>query len=159
TFAARLPSMPKLASHGALLCLRCNGEVARTMILTPRSMDFFRLIHVARWLYTSQAHRRYFSHATLDATRRWLRKHVASQYLNVYRTHKMAEAFFTLGPEGKRILELDGKDVHLERHPPKQLEHLMGINDVRIAADMEVSLTYFFACWELSALGWRDAII
>ena len=47
----------------------------------------------------------------------------------------------------------------LQRTPPKQLEHLIGINDVRIAAELGLSLSYFFACWELPALAWQQPII
>ncbi len=72
----------------------------------------------------------------------------------------MAEALYTLGREGKRSLEQDGAaEVALERRPPKQLEHFLGINDVRIAAELEGELTYFFACWELPALKWRHQLI
>jgi hypothetical protein len=72
----------------------------------------------------------------------------------------MAEALYTLGPEGKRALEREGfAEITLERRPPKQLEHLLGINDLRIAAEREAALTSFFAYWELPALRWRHPII
>src|SRR5207249_7327845 len=46
-----------------------------------------------------------------------------------------------------------------ERQPPKQLEHFIGINDLRIAAERSTELDYFFACWQLPGLGWSHAII
>jgi hypothetical protein len=73
----------------------------------------------------------------------------------------MEEALFTLGPAGKRVLEMAGaEEVMLERRPPKQREHFMAINDLRIAAELtSSSLKYFFACWELPKLGWHHAIV
>lgn len=50
-------------------------------------------------------------------------------------------------------------EIVLERHVPKQLEHLIGINDVRIAAELSGRLEYFFAAWELPQIGWRHRII
>ena len=72
----------------------------------------------------------------------------------------MTEALFTLGPEGKRVLERSGaEEIVLERQPPKQLEHFIGINELRIAAERSTELDYFFACWELPGLGWSHGIV
>jgi len=49
--------------------------------------------------------------------------------------------------------------VNLERKPPAQLQHFIGINDLRIAAELGGSLEFFFACWELPSVGWRQPII
>ena len=49
----------------------------------------------------------------------------------------MSQAIFTLGREGKRVLErASAEPVALERRPPAQLEHLGGVNDIRIAAEL-----------------------
>lgn len=72
----------------------------------------------------------------------------------------MHEAMFTLGHEGKRMFERNGsRKVALVRQPPKQREHLLGINDIRIAAELAGELEYFFAAWELPAVGWRYPVI
>src|SRR5437879_2289510 len=42
---------------------------------------------------------------------------------------------------------------------PKQLEHMAGINDIRIAAEMTGRASYFFAAWELPGIGWKYPII
>lgn len=143
-----------------MLCLRRNGEAARTMKLTPRCTELFRLLRGARWLSTGQIHRRFFPHASFDAARKRLRKHVETRHLVAYREHRMAETLFTLGPEAKRLLEqVSAADIRLERKPPKQIEHFAGINDIRIAAELAESLSYFFACWELPAFDWQHPII
>ena len=68
----------------------------------------------------------------------------------------MHGAVFALGIQGKRVLEKNGNDeIGLERRPPKQLEHMTGINDIRIAAEMAEGLAYFFAAWELPGIGWK----
>ena len=128
--------------------------------MTARRMDFFRLLARARWLTTSQVHRRFFGHATVDAARKWLRAAVETRHLMAYRTNRMSEILFALGPEGKRVLERSGAgEIRLERTPPKQIEHLGGINDIRIAAELTGALSYFFASWELPGLQWRYPII
>jgi hypothetical protein len=117
-------------------------------------------MRAARWLTTGQVRRRFFPGATADAARKRLRKLAASGYLVMIRKHRMSEALFTLGPEGKRALERGGaEEVVLERRLPKQLEHFTGINDVRIAAELAGSLAHFFAHWELPGVGWRHPVI
>ena len=123
-------------------------------------MSLLRLLRAARWLTTGQVRRRFFPHATVDAVHKRLRKLTEATYLTMVREHRMTEALFTLGSEGKRVLERTGADeIVLERQPPKQLEHFIGINDLRIAAERSTELGYFFACWELPALGWSHVII
>jgi len=69
-----LSGVSDAASDGALLSVRCDGEVAGSMRLTKRCLDLFRMLRAARWLTTAQIHRRFFSAATLDAARKRLRK-------------------------------------------------------------------------------------
>lgn len=114
----------------------------------------------ARWLTTEQIHRRFFKRRSIDAARKRLRKLADVGYLVQVRKDRMSSALFTVGPEGKRLLEREGHDaVALERRVPMQLEHLLGINDLRIAAEETGQLSYFFACWELGSLQWRYPVI
>src|SRR5438094_4857353 len=130
------------------------------MKLTPRCNELFRLLRGARWLSTGQIHRRFFPNASLDAARKGLRKQVETRHLVAYREHRMMETLFTLGREGKRVLEqVSAGEIRLERQPPQQLAHFAGINDIRIAAELAGSLSYFFACWELPAFGWQHPLI
>lgn len=72
----------------------------------------------------------------------------------------MREATFALGRAGKLVLERDGFDeIVLERQPPKQMEHMTGINDIRIAAEMTGRLAFFFAAWELPGIGWKFPMV
>src|SRR2546422_1007913 len=128
--------------------------------LTKRCMDLLELLRAARWLTTQQVRRRFFPHATLDATRKRLRKLTEAGYIVLCQEHRMQEALYSLGREGKRVLETNGaEEVVLERKLPSQVHHLSGINDIRIAAETRLPLSYFFACWELPAVGWRHPLI
>jgi hypothetical protein len=130
--------------------------------LTSRCKDLLRLLRAARWLTTSQVRRRFFPRATVSPARRRLRQLAAAGYLCKHQENRMREALFTLGREARRVLEMEstgGKLVTLERRLPKQLEHLTGINDIRIAAELCGRLSYFFAAWELPGIGWKHPIV
>ena len=130
------------------------------MKLTSRCIDLFWLLLVARWLFTGQIHRRFFAHASFDAARKFLRKHVERRHLVAYREHRMMETLFALGPVGKQVLEqVSAREIRLERKPPKHVAHFAGINDIRIAAELAGSLSYFFACWELPTFDWQHSLI
>jgi hypothetical protein len=132
------------------------------MRLTTRCKDLLRLLRAARWLSTGQVRRRFFPHATVSAARRRLRRLAATGYVTKHQENRMREAIFTLGREARRVLETGidgGKPLALERVLPKQLEHLAGINDIRIAAELSGQLSYFFAAWELPGVGWKHLIV
>lgn len=130
------------------------------MILTPRCVNILRLLQAARWLSTPQIQRRFFPGVTPDAVRKRLRKLTRAGYLGTVRQSPMSPALFRLGPAGKRLLEESGADgIPLERTLPAQIDHLLGINDLRLTAELTSRLDWFFACWELSRLRWPHAII
>ncbi|MBI4444316.1 MAG: replication-relaxation family protein [Acidobacteria bacterium] len=118
------------------------------------------MLRAARWLTTGQIGRRFFSCASKDACRKWLRKLAEAGFLVRFQENRMKESLFALGTEGKRALEKIGANgIGLERRPPRQLEHFTGINDLRIAAELTPGLSFFFACWELPRYGWKYLII
>ncbi len=128
--------------------------------LTERCRNLLRLLQAARWLSTGQVHRRFFASATASAARRRLRKLTRSRYLKRFQANRMQEALFALGPAGKRELERrGGTRIVLERRPPKQLEHFLTLNELRIALELAAPISYFFAYWELPGLGWKQPII
>lgn len=128
--------------------------------LTDRCFELLRFLAVARWLTPSQIKRRFFAGATIQAARKRLRSLERGRYIHRVRRMRMLESLLTLGPEAKRILESRGSDeITLLRRAPKQLEHLLGINDLRIAAELLSGLEFFFACWELPSLDWKHPLI
>ena len=90
---------------------------------------------VARWLTTGQLQRLFFREVSTDAARKSLRRLVENGYLVAHREHSMAEAIHGLGPKGKVALAAKGFTAEASREPPRQLEHLIGINEIRIAAE------------------------
>jgi hypothetical protein len=130
------------------------------MRLTPRCLEILNLLSAARWLTTTQLHRRFFSQATLHAARRRIRVLEQNNYTFRYRQNQMAESLITLGIEGKRIIEKHREaNITLQRRPPRQLEHLIGINTCRVAAELVPELKYFFAFWELLGLQWKHRLV
>ena len=145
-----------------LLPLRPDDQAARTVTttkLTDRDRYILAKCAVCRWLSTSQIQRIYFQKASLNAVQKRLRKLSDEGYLRSYRENQMAEVLHAVGPKGKPILEEEGIDIGAS-DPPKQLDHLAGINTVRIALETStLPLAYFFAYWQLSSIGWTFPVI
>jgi hypothetical protein len=128
--------------------------------LSERDIRVVSKCAVSKWLATGQLARLYFPEVTLDAVRKSLRRLVEAGYLTAYREHQMAETLHGLGPNGKALLEAKGLAADVTRKPPRQIEHLVGINDVRVAVEANpAEVAYFFASWELQGLGWVHPVI
>ena len=128
--------------------------------LTERDRRMLVKCAICRWLTTDGLRRLYFPEATLNAVQKRLRKLAEEGYLRSYRAHPTAEAIHALGPKGKPVVEGKGIEVALQAEVPKQLEHLLGINEVRIAVETGgADVLYFFSCQELAHLGWAYPVI
>jgi hypothetical protein len=120
----------------------------------------------ARWLTTRQIAALCFSAVSIEMARRRLRLLREARYIRSLRANQMAEALHTLGPRGRELLTEKGweKAISVERRPPRNLEHFVGINHIRVAVERSaqsenVALGFFFACWELQQNGWAYPII
>jgi hypothetical protein len=128
--------------------------------LTERDLRLFAKCAICRWLTTDDLKRLYFREATLNAVQKRLRKLAEAGYLRSYREHPTAEAVHALGPKGKPLVEEKGVEVAFQAEVPKQLEHLLGINEIRVAVETSaVDVVYFFSCQELTHLGWAYPLI
>lgn len=128
--------------------------------LTKRDQGLLAKLAAARWLTTAQVQRLYFPQASLDAVRKRLRKLATAKFLHVVQHNPMMEALHTLGRRGKVALENQGVEIRVERIPPKQLQHLIGINDLRVAVQTSgVPIAFFFAAWELPRFEWFGRVI
>jgi protein involved in plasmid replication-relaxation len=115
---------------------------------------------LCRWLTTAQVQRLYFPEASLNAVQKRLRKLSDAGHLRSYREHPTAEAVHAVGPKGQPLVEGKGIEVALGGDVPKQLEHLLGINEIRIAVETgKVPVAYFFPYWQLASLGWTCQVI
>ena len=96
----------------------------------------------------------------MNAATKRLRKLRKNKFLMKHQPNPMLETQFSLGSEGKRILEAAGIDgITLEKKPPKQWLHFKAINDIRIEAELALNLDYFYASWELPKIGWSHPLI
>lgn len=115
---------------------------------------------LCRWLTTSQIQRLYFPRATVNAVQKRLRKLSEAGYLRTHREDLISEAIHTAGPKGKAIVLEKGIEAADGREIPRQIEHLKGVNDIRIAVETgPVQVAYFFAHWQLANLGWTHSVI
>jgi hypothetical protein len=131
-----------------------------TTRLTDRDLRLLVKLALCRWLTTAQIQRLYFPEATLNAVQKRMRKLADAGYLRSYREHPTAEAVHAVGPKGQPLAEEKGIEVALAADVPKQLEHMLGINEVRIGVETSaVPVAWFFAYWQLSDLGWGFPVI
>jgi hypothetical protein len=115
---------------------------------------------LCRWLTTAQIHRLYFADATVNAVQKRLRKLSEAGYLRTHRESILSETLHTTGPKGKAIIEEKGLEWAGTNEVPRQVAHLTGINDVRIAVETgTLPVAYFFASWQFAPAGWRHPAI
>jgi DNA-binding Lrp family transcriptional regulator len=110
------------------------------MRLVDRDKQILKKLEICKWLTTSQIQRLYFPHASLDAVRKRLRKLGAAGYIRSYQPDRMSEALHGLGAV------------------PKQVDHLVAINTIRIHAE-QAGAEFFYANWELGSFDWNYAVI
>lgn len=119
----------------------------------------------ARWLTTTQIATICFAGLTPEMARRRLRLLRDERYVRSVQSNSMAEALHTLGPRGPELLnEQRARQIRLERALPKNLLHLIGINQIRCAIERSaqvdgITLRFFFASWQLQAQGWKLPVI
>src|SRR5439155_5120408 len=136
------------------------------MRLSVRDRKLLAKLAAARWLSTRQVAALLFSNVSLEMARRRLRLLCENRYVFSYQHNQMAEALHRLDAKGREFLKERGWEyaVKLERMPPKNLEHFLGINDIRVAVERSarsdgMTIGFFYACWELQQRGWAYALI
>ncbi len=128
--------------------------------LTERDRALIVKCSLCRYLTTNQIQRFYFPHATVNAVQKRLRKLSEAGYLRIYREDLMSENFHSVGPKGKAIVEEKGVEAVVGSEVPRQIAHVRGVNDIRIAVETgAVRVAYFFAYWQLANLGWSHPVI
>jgi hypothetical protein len=128
--------------------------------ITDRDVRLIAKCAAAQWLTTSQVQRLFFPDVTLDRVRKRLRKLAGAAYLFSAQPHAMAEMLHTAGRQGKCLLEERGWGVQLTKRLPEHLEHLQGINDIRVAVESDsCRVQFFFAHWELGEYNWPYPVI
>lgn len=125
-----------------------------TVRITDRDRRVLAKCAICRWLSTGQIQRLYFPEATSNTVQRRLRKLADEGCLRIYREHPMAEALHAVGPRARALLEQRGISAPPADENPKQIEHLRGVNEIRITFEARLSVAFFFAYWQLAGIGW-----
>jgi hypothetical protein len=162
-----LSGLQNAAAGGALLPLQHDAEgAAMSMRVTQRDQKLLAQLAAARWLTTQQVKALCFPEVTVEMARRRIRLLARDGFVHTWRVNRMAEALHSLGAGGRRLLLASGwaEEIRLERKPPKNLEHFLGINDIRVAVERSaraehMALEFYFAYWELLQQGWEYRII
>jgi hypothetical protein len=149
--------------HRAVLPLRGHGQAPRELLMlrcTKRDKGLIVKCSLCRWLTTTQIQRLYFPTKTINAVQKRLRKLTEAGYLRTHREGMGSEALHTTGPKGKIIFEEKGLEYTGGNEVSRQIEHLVGVNDIRIAVETgAIPVAYFFAHWQLGHLGWMHPVI
>lgn len=134
--------------------------------IMQRDLASLRGTAVLRWATTAQIHALFFAAVSFEMARRRLRALRKAGYIQTRQVHQMAQSLHALTAEGRRLLIRHGweGEIRAERELPKHLDHLIGINDIRVAVELGVKrmgweLSFFYAHWELEAGGWPHKII
>ena len=128
--------------------------------LTDRDVRMLAKCAVCRWLMTAQIHKLYFPDATLNAVQKRLRKLSDAGYLRSHQEHRTSEAVHAIGPKSKPVVEDKGIEATLGEEVTRQLEHLLGVNQIRIAVETSpVRTAFFFGYFQLANLGWKYPVI
>lgn len=108
------------------------------MRLTERDTKIVEKLQACKCLTTSQVARFFFPGSTLSAVRQRLKKLAKAKLIRSYRANRMAEAYHST-----------------EKRSIKQIEHICGTNEVRVAVETSgLKISYFYAYWELPSMGW-----
>jgi len=127
---------------------------------TERDKKLIVKCGLCRWLTTTQIRRLYFPSTTLNAVQKRLRKLAEGGFLRTHRESILSEALHAAGPKARVIFEDNGLEYIGGNEISRQIKHLVGVNDIRIAVETgAVPVSYFFAHWQLAQTGWTHAVI
>jgi hypothetical protein len=101
-------------------------DLRNVNLLLARDKAILRKLDACKWLTTSQVQRVLFPGISLDFVRKRLCKLAQGDYLKSFQPDRMSEALHGLGT------------------PPKQVQHLTGMNELRLAAEKE-ACEFFYA--------------
>jgi hypothetical protein len=133
--------------------------------LTSRDRNILWSCAVSQALTTAQIQRWHFGTTSLRNVQKRLQKLAEAGFLNVIETRVCTDNLVLLGREGQAELQKTGWKVELKKEAPKDLEHHLGVVDIRIALDRNLQampgmhLRYCYAYWELGQFAWSYPII
>lgn len=134
------------------------------MRVTQRDQELLARLGECRWLMTSQVKALCFPGVSVEMARRRLRLLARFRYVRTWRFGYLSEALHVLGPEGRSLLLARGRELRLERRPPRHFEHSFAVNDLRIWVEQcaqreRFTVGFFYAFWELTEVDWSASLI
>ncbi len=132
--------------------------------LTSRDRQILWSCGVSQVLTTAQIQRWHFGSTSLRNVQKRLQKLAEAGFLSITRTRVCTDNLVLLGREGQAELQRTGWKVELRKEAPKDLEHHLGVVDIRIALDRGptlpgMRLRYCYAYWELGQFAWSYPIV
>src|SRR5437667_11586848 len=126
--------------------------------LTSRDRNILWSCGVSQVLTTSQILRWHFGSTSLRNVQKRLQKLVAAGFLNVIETRVCTDNLVLLGREGQEHLQKTGWKVELRKEAPKDLEHHLGVVDIRIALDRGLETCRGCTCGTVTPIGNWDSL-
>jgi hypothetical protein len=133
--------------------------------LTSRDFKIFWSCADCQILTTSQIMRWLFEGTSLRNVQKRLRKLADAGYLDAIQTRVATDNLILLGHKGEAELRKKGWKQERKKEAPKDLDHHLGIVDIRIAIEQGLKnfagmkLRYFYAYWQLGQFQWSYPII
>src|SRR5438445_10914895 len=133
--------------------------------LTRRDRKILWSSAVSQVLTTAQIQRWHFGSTSLRNVQKRLQKLAEAGFLHINQTRVCTDNLVLLGREGQAELQRTGWRVELRQEAPKDLEHHLGVVDIRVALDRSLPtlpgmhLRYCYAYWELGQFDWSYPII
>ncbi len=120
------------------------AEIDMKPKITERDIRLLELVASSGWLATHQIQYALFPNATRKVVNKRMRKLVAEGCLHAVRLHRTAENLYRLGSKGMTLLRSETNfpedKVIIQRKPPRELDHVVAINDLRVIFEREVQM-------------------
>ena len=139
-----------------------------TARITERDIQLLELLAAAGWLSTRQIQYALFPDPIAKVVNKRMRKLTQSRHLEKVRLSRTDQNLYRLGSEGKKVVasetDFPESGIVLMRKPPRELDHFLAINDLRLIFEKEIKrhggeMRFFFADLELKKRGEQSPII
>jgi hypothetical protein len=164
----RMPGLFHYPTDGTLSPLPSDEKASMTVRITERDIQILELLAAAGWLSTRQIQYALFPDAITKVVNKRMRKLTEAKHLEKVRLSRTDQNLYRLGNEGKKVVASETNfpeaGIVLMRKPPRELDHFIAINDLRLFFEKEVKkrggeMKFFFADLELKKRGEQSPII
>jgi hypothetical protein len=163
-----MPSLFQYSTDGTLSSLPSDEKASMTIRIMERDIQILELLAATGWLSTRQIQYALFPDAIMKVVNKRMRKLTEARYLEKVRLSRTDQNLYRLGSEGRKVVagetNFPEAGIVLMRKPPRELDHFMAINDLRLFFEKEIrkrggEMKFFFADLELKKRGEQSPII